>query len=145
VQTRDVEAESRGAADEGHGPSGTPVPFQLIWLPNHTAASARNPDAHYKVGKLGEFGSDWECELVLPEGSIYIGIYLAEAKARAAAEYYELTEEIPPTDPPVRRALPESRPEPLSTTRKVAMWAGVIVAVRLTLALGLYLSGVEFR
>jgi hypothetical protein len=140
-----VGAEFRGEPDRGDGPRGTPVPFQLVWLPDHTAASARNPSARYQVGKLGEFGSDWECEFILSEGSIYLGIYLDETKARAAAEYYELTGNLPPAERPARPAPPEPDPEPPSALRRVAKWAGVIVVVWLSLALMLYLSGVEFR
>ena len=78
------------------------VPWQLRWNDDGTAASIRNPGTWYQVRRLGALGEleDREVESISPEGSIYIGIYPNEEKARAAAEYFELTRQLAPPTPP---------------------------------------------
>ena len=95
------------------------VPWQLEWSPDGRANGKRNPEAWYRVGRLSSFGEleDREVECVLPEGSVYIGIFPDESKARAAAEYFELTGKLAPPEPP--------RPEP-SIGRKILVYGTAV-------------------
>ena len=104
-----------------------PVPWQLQWRPDLTAVSRRDPQGFYRIHRLSEISEveDLEVELVLPDDVTYVGIFADEDKAKAAAEYHELTGK-----PPIRDHRPRTEWKKLLILLAV-IWLLYIVGIGL--------------